>query len=603
MAKKAVKPTKELFKNIGRVLVLFWRVDKKLFILTIFFTILAALFPIIVAYISKFVLDEIVTVQDQAGVITAALLGFFSFRYVLSLFEEFTYIFLYEYLERISRFKMENHLTYEFTKKLSGLDIAHFDNPEIQSLIQKAKQNYTWRITNFVNENLPGILYAVAGLIGAFLVLIPFGFWIPIAIILATTPRLILRKKLTRVQWSVFEQNIPESKELEYLKGQLEDHGALKEIKIFQASPALLKKLQKLQNFIFENTKKPLKKYISWSYFPVLIETVVIALVAYYKLSSVVEGVLTIGSFVFFISLLDRISNSSHQFVSSSGRMYENNLYIGYYFDVLNLPRLIKERDPGHEFEEIKPPKIEFQNVSFNYLDGPKVLKNISFTLNPKEHLAIVGPNGAGKTTLVKMLLRFYDPSQGNILINDFDLKEIKLNNWYKFISILFQDFTKFWLTVKENILLGNTRLIDEGKMRQAAEKSGANDFIERFPKKYDQRLGRIFDESTELSIGQWQKLALARAFYEEAPVLILDEPTSAIDAEAEEKIFENLYKVYENKSLILVSHRFSTVKNAHKRIVLKNGKIAEEGNHESLIKKDGIYATMFRKQAKGYVE
>ena len=167
----------------------------------------------------------------------------------------------------------------------------------------------------------------------------------------------------------------------------------------------------------------------------------------------------------------------------------------------------------------------------------------------------------------------------------------------------MFQDFTKFWLTVKENILLGNTRLIDEGKMRQAAEKSGANDFIERFPKKYDQRLGRIFDESTELSIGQWQKLALARAFYEEAPVLILDEPTSAIDAEAEEKIFENLYKVYENKSLILVSHRFSTVRNAHKIIVLKNGKIAEEGNHESLIKKDGIYATMFRKQAKGYVE
>lgn len=584
-------------------MILSWHVDKRLFLSVIFLTIIAALFPIALAYVLKFVLDELVKAQSQTGVITIALLGFFSFRYFLSLIEEFTYIFLYEYLERISRFKMENHLTYEFTKKLSTLDIAHFDNSETQSLIQKARENYTWRISNFVAENLPGILYATTGLIGAFTALIPFGYWIPILMISATAPRFIIRRKLTKVQWSVFEQNIPESKELDYLKGQLEDYGALKEIKIFQAAPALLKKLRKLQDFIYENTKKPLKRYISWSYTPVIIETVLIFTVAYFKLSSVVTGVISIGSFSFLISLMDRITNSARQFVSSSGRLYENNLYIGYYFDVLNLPKLIVEKEPGHVFEEINPPKIEFQNVSFNYLDGPKVLKNISFTLNPGEHLAIVGPNGAGKTTLVKLLLRFYDPSQGDILVNDFNLKEVKIDNWYKFVSILFQDFTKFWLSVKENILLGNSNLIDEGKMKQAAKKSGAEEFIEKLPKKYNQRLGRRFEGSTDLSIGQWQKIALARAFYEEAPVLILDEPTSAIDAEAEEKIFENLYKIYENKTLVLISHRFSTVRNADKIIVLKNGKIAEEGNHESLIKQDGIYAAMFRSQAKGYIE
>ncbi len=353
----------------------------------------------------------------------------------------------------------------------------------------------------------------------------------------------------------------------------------------------------------YERTEKPLRKFAFSSYIPVGIEAIVLFTLSYLKLGPTVAGALTIGSFTFYVSSLERIFNTSQRFASGLGRLYEENLYVGYYFNVLNLPKLIKEKDPGHIFENVSPPKIEFQNVSFNYQDGPKILKNISFKLEPQQHLAIVGPNGAGKTTLIKLLLRFYDPTSGNILVNDYDLREVKINNWYKFIGILFQDFTRFWFTVKDNILLGNAEIIDEKKMREAAQKSGADKFIEALPKKYNQRLGRRFDESTDLSSGQWQKLALARAFYEEAPVLILDEPTSAIDAEAEEQIFENLYEVYENKSLVLVSHRFSTVRNADKIIVLKEGRIVEEGNHESLMKKDGIYATMFNKQAKGYLE
>ena len=269
----------------------------------------------------------------------------------------------------------------------------------------------------------------------------------------------------------------------------------------------------------------------------------------------------------------------------------------------MKLPRLIREKDPGYELEGNKSPRIEFKGVSFRYLDGPEVLKNISFTVNPGEHIALVGANGAGKTTLIKLLLRFYDPTKGQISVDEYDLRDLKINNWYKQVGILFQDFQKFWLSVKDNILLGNSEVIDENKMIQAAKKSGAHEFIEGLPKKYNQRLGRRFEDSTDLSIGQWQKLALARAFYEEAPILILDEPTSAIDAEAEEQIFENLFKVYKDKTLILVSHRFSTVRNAHKIIVLKNGKIAEEGNHETLMKKNGLYANMFNIQAKGYLD
>lgn len=599
---KDKKSTTHLFRNAKRVLRLVWEVDRRIFVLFIFFSLLAAGFPILLSYFYKLVLDKLITVSKVGGVVTASLLSLFSFRYFLSLADSLWRFYRYQYLGKIFRFKMENYLTFNFSKKMSELDIPHFENSETQNLIKKATEGYTWRISEFT-EDLFFALISVAIFVGSFLVLLPFGWWIPLVMIGATVPRFTLRNKYSKVAWSIFNQNIPEAKDLWYLSGTLESPESLKEIKISQSGPALLKKVVKLQEYILKSTLKPLRKYLLSSYFPTILETVILFFLSYLKLGPTASGFITIGSFTFFVQMLDRISSNSQDLINEVGRLYEQNLYVSYYFDILDLPRIIKEKVPGHQFAEIAPPKIQFLNVNFNYPDGPKVLKNISFELKPGEHLAIVGPNGAGKTTLIKLLLRFYDPTEGQILINDYDLKDLKLNHWYKFIGTLFQDFIKFFLTVKDNILLGNGEVIDERKMREAARKSGAAEFIEELPKKYNQRLGKRFEEGVELSHGQWQKLALARAFYEEAPVLILDEPTSAIDAEAEAKIFDNLYKVYKDKSLILISHRFSTVKNADKIIVLQNGKITEEGNHESLMAKEGVYARMFRKQASGYIE
>src|SRR3989344_8971824 len=381
---------------------------------------------------------------------------------------------------------------------------------------------------------------AVGGFIASFIVLVPFGWWIPVLMTASVAPRFFLKNKYTKVEWDVFNLKTPESKELSYLIDVLDDPNSVKEIKIFQAGPALLKRLLKIQNSIFESQKEPLKNYMASLYIPLVIELSVLFALAYIKLGPTVAGVLTVGSYIFYAQMLDRLSQVSQQIGNQFSRLYENSLYVGYFFDIQELPKLIKEPDPGYKFEEIKPPKIEFHNVSFAYQNGPTVLKNISFSLEPGQHLAIVGPNGAGKTTLIKLLLRFYDPSEGKILINDVDLRDIKLSHWYKFTGTLFQDFVKFHLSIKENILLGNADTIDENKMKEAAKKSGADEFIEEFPKNYDQRLGKRFEDAVELSIGQWQKLALARAFYEESPVLILDEPTSAIDAEAEAEIFNN---------------------------------------------------------------
>jgi ABC-type multidrug transport system fused ATPase/permease subunit len=299
--------------------------------------------------------------------------------------------------------------------------------------------------------------------------------------------------------------------------------------------------------------------------------------------------------------MIDQLNGNAVGFVINFGEMYEDNLYIDHYFEVLELPKKIEEVKKPVVFKKLKPPQIEFKNVSFRYPKGPSVLKDVSFIIKPEENVAFVGPNGAGKSTIIKLICRFYDVDKGEILVNGVNIKKLKLANWYKFMGTLFQDFVQYHFTVRENIALGDPTKQDEKLIREAAKKSGAYDFIEKLPKGFDQILGREFKKGEELSIGQWQELAIARAFYEEAPLLILDEPTSSIDAETEYRIFNNLQKAYREKTLILVSHRFSTVRNANKIFVIENGEITERGTHRELLSLKGKYAKMFELQAKGY--
>ncbi len=597
-----INPTKQFWLNLRSVFSLAWRTNRLYFSLEIFFTILTAIFPVALSYTFKLVIDAVVKTQSTTGIVGVALLSVFALRYLIDLIADLSNTFSGWYLQAALQQQLTDKLTLEFTKKISELDIPHLENSETQNLIQKARQAYPWRITNFYNFMMDGFGSMVT-FMSAIVVLLPFGVWIPVVMVLGTIPRFYYRNKYIKANWARFNETIGDSKDLRYVTGLLDDPSGVKEIRVSQAGPYLLKRVKNLQDHLFEMIRKPLKKYLPGFMGSVIVEAIVLFALVYLKLPVVVASGITIGTFTFYVQNLDRISNSSSGLVSSITRVFEQNLYVGYFFDVLALPKIIKEKTPGFEFDEIAPPKIEFRHVSFSYGDGPEVLKNVSFIVEPGQHFAIVGPNGAGKTTIVRLLLRFYDPNKGQILINDVDLREMRLRNWYKFVSILFQDFVKFHLTIKDNILLGDSSAIDEVRMKVAARKAGALEFIENLPKGYDTRLGKRFDDSSELSQGQWQKLALARMFYESAPVLILDEPTSAIDAEAEAEIFDNIDKVYENKNLILISHRFSTVRNADKIIVLEKGKAVEEGSHDLLMKQGGDYARMFRIQAKGYIE
>ena len=265
-------------------------------------------------------------------------------------------------------------------------------------------------------------------------------------------------------------------------------------------------------------------------------------------------------------------------------------------------PRIIKSGNRIAKFTY--PPEIVFQNVSFKYPNTERyVLKNFSYTFKPALKYAIVGNNGAGKSTLIKLLFRFYDVSEGNILINGIDIKEYELESWYQNLGILFQNFVKFeYLNVKDNVLLGDIEAdVSEENVYNSLVKADAEEFVSKLPKGLHQILKKSVEGGIDLSGGQWQKLALARSFYRDSPILILDEPTSAIDAVAEAEIFERLFDYISNKTVLIVSHRFSTVRRADQILVINEGELVESGTHEELLQLGKLYANSFKIQAEGY--
>jgi len=564
---------------------------------------LSAIFPIIASYIYKLFIDNTVAnlgIKPSVPLILIAILGS---RYVTNWIWDFVSWGLKDtYFDYLLRYKLQNKLNNLFCEKLSHIDVQHLEDSETQDLINKAKDTMTWRPQDFLRA-FSYLFTNMVAYISSFLLLANYTWYLPFIISVFGLPRLYLRAKMGRLQWSIWGSSTPESRKLWYLQWLLTQKNSIIESKIFQSTDSLINKSLSIQAELYEKNKIPVKSFVKVASLPQFFEMFVILGFALMKLPLVLNGQMSIGDFSFFVDMLDRVVNSVAGMVGNLGWMYENNLYVNHFFDVMNLPKIVPEpKNPVKVNKKIYPPEIEFKNVSFSYPKSQKkVIKNLNFKIRSGENVALVGKNGAGKTTIVKLLCRFYDVTSGQILINGTNIKDLDIKDWYKYLGTLFQEFIKYDFTVKENITLGKSNNFDSGKMLLAAKQSGANKFIEDFPKKYDQLLGKQFEGGVELSIGQWQKIAIARAFYESPPILILDEPTSAIDAESEYQIFKNLAKEYKNKSLLLISHRFSTVRNADRILVIDNGEIVEEGSHQELIKNEGKYANMFNKQAVGY--
>ena len=317
----------------------------------------------------------------------------------------------------------------------------------------------------------------------------------------------------------------------------------------------------------------------------------------------VLKGSIQIGTLTFFLASIGNLRQALSGLFMNLGRQYQDNLFVSDAFRLLDLKPTIMQPAPGIALDPAATPEIVFEDVSFKYPHAKRyALKNFSLAIPAGEKLAVVGANGAGKTTLVKLLCRFYDPQEGRILIGGHDLRTINLEHWYRMLGILFQDYNNYHFLVKEAIGMGRTSAPPAlSKVRAAAEAGEADVFIREWEHAYEQMLGKEFTGGVEPSIGEWQKLALARTFYRDPRVLILDEPTSSIDAESEAKIFDKLERLPKDRTVILISHRFSTVRQANRICVIEGGHAAEIGTHEELLARGGTYARLFRLQAKGY--
>ena len=432
--------------------------------------------------------------------------------------------------------------------------------------------------------------------------LIYFEPYLIILLVLSIIPSFINEIRYSQRQYSLARSWTSERRELDYLRFIGANDKTAKEIKLFGLTDFVVDRFKNLSEEYYQlNKTLSIKRSALGFLFNVL------GSLSYYGayvfiIYRVLSGAITLGELTFLSGSFNRLMRNLQEFFSKFTRISESALYLKDYFDFIDISVKPKTREDLPLPQHIKT-GFEFKNVHFAYPNSEnEILKGINFELKAGEKLAFVGQNGAGKTTLIKVLLRFYEPTSGEILLDGININRFNLAKYQEFFGVIFQDFFRYEFTVRENIAIGNIdELENQSKIENAAELSLANDVVAELKQGYNQQLGKRFSNGQELSGGQWQKVALARAYMKSAEVMILDEPTSALDARAESDVFGRFIGLTEGKTSIIISHRFSTVRQADRILVLENGKVLEIGTHEELMKKQALYAELFTLQAEGY--
>ncbi len=499
--------------------------------------------------------------------------------------------------------KIELYLNILVVKKLSTLDPATFEKSKFQSLL--AQTDGTIGPMVVLLERVSGLINFIIKVIIALMVIAPVFPWIAPIVIIATLPVYFISDSYRQKLWPYYsEKRSRVIRLISYVRSLLSSDSTSKEAIIFKTGKILHNKVQLSINNYLKPFDKVSEDGVEANFAGNILQVVAFVYSLYLLLNAVVKQIISIGQFTLYFQQIIALAAGVENILNMYSSISMRTDYIEKFFQLMETKKVISSPENPTSFPASDLPcEITFKNISFKYPKTERyILKNFNLTIKPGEKIALVGENGAGKTTLIKLLLRFYDVTEGELLINKINIKQLNLDDWYKQIGVLFQDFIKYQFTFKENIIFGNQeKKTNIDLLYQAIKKAGADKFLSSLPKGLEQTVGKMFDDGIELSGGQWQKSALARAFFRDAPILILDEPTSAIDAKSEYEIYENVQKLQKDKTVIIISHRFSTVRNADRIIVLEDGKIVEEGDHKKLMREKGLYAELFELQAKGY--
>lgn len=486
-------------------------------------------------------------------------------------------------------------------EKAQNLTLSHFEDSEFYDKLVRARREASSRPLALVNKTFALLQNAIS--LSSFAVLLwHFSPWALVLLVCGALPSFIAEAKFSGDAFLMFRWRSPEVRQQNYLETLLAREDHIKEVRLYQLGERFLKRYANIFHTLFKESKRLILRRESWGFVLGVISTLVFYGAYGWIVSDTIIGAITLGQMTMYLLLFKQGQSSVSASLTAISGMYEDNLYLS------NLYEYLEQETPSSTAGLTAGPKsndgIRFEQVSFQYPGSQTpALSDINLHIRPGHSLAIVGENGSGKTTLIKLLTRLYSPTEGRILLDGLDLLEWDETALLKRVGVIFQDFVRYQFIVGENIGAGdNDRFDDESGWQKAAELGKATDFIDQLENGYNTQLGRWFKGGQELSGGQWQKVALARAFMrEDADILVLDEPTAAMDAQAEANIFEHFQEHTKDKMAILISHRFSTVRLAHEIIVMEHGEIKEHGTHETLLAQKGKYSHLFILQAQGY--
>lgn len=483
-------------------------------------------------------------------------------------------------------------------KKANAIpDLEPFENAEFHDEIQFLKNESSRRPLNFVYV-VTGFIKETVALLSVCVVLGTLGWWVPISMLIASLPHALSTLWFEKQSWDQMLFRSPESRKLAWISSITLDDRVAKEIRLFGFGDFLTKKYKELMLAMHQVLSKKRWKKSAFSVFLSSLTVFGNIFIICAVLLKAKQGALQIGSLVIAIQALVMTQSQLSGCISYLGMTTPILLFFKKLQSFLSNSycsvTTVKNLHKPHTFHE-----IQFENVSFFYLDGRKALSNVNFTIQNGEKIALVGENGAGKSTLIKLLLRFYDPTHGRITIDGIDLKNLDIKIWRSMISGVFQDFGQYHFTVGENVALGDTKA-SQDRISHAIYKGGFSTALNRLPEGVQSLLGKEFG-GTALSGGEWQKLAMSRAFFRDAKLLIFDEPTAALDPQSEHEIFQTFAEQSKGKTTILVTHRLGSVKMADRIFVFKKGQLVEEGTHQNLLLQAGEYAHFFKLQANQY--
>ena len=591
-------------KDLRATLGLVWQANRGQTVLISLLSLLQAFFPAVTLWISKLLLDAVA--QAVTGNFPSPEAAFARLLYLLILqvgVGAFSSLIstVQGAVRELLGDSLQNRISLKILNKAAGLELQQFEDADTYDTLQNAYREVGRRPLGVFTQ-LISLFQAVITLGSVSALMAQLGPSVVPLVLLATLPGVWVTARFGTQGYRMIRRQATDARAQNYLGHLLTNDAAVKEVRLFGFETYLLKRWQMYYGRFRADLVSLITRRSGWGLAASLSSAGLIALATLNVLRRAANGALTVGDFGLFIQGIGQLQGQFSSLLSGFTGIYENLLYMRNLFEFLELP--VRDFNAGKVWQG-SIETIEFDNVTFRYpLTETDVLKGVSFTIERGQALALVGENGAGKTTLVKLMTRLYEPTSGRILINGEDASQFSPRSLQDEMSIIFQDFGQYQMTVRENVALGQSEMLEEdAPVREASERAGADDFIKLLPEGYDNMLGRWFKGGRQLSGGQWQRLALARLYFQGGSVLIFDEPTAALDANAEFEVIEALRSQAEGRITVIISHRFSTVRMADKIVVLEEGVISESGSHEELLERGGMYAQMFNIQARGYLQ